>query len=43
MNVNRVWFYGAAINNTSIVAPGGDTVPGIPISANEQVGLPAGR
>ena len=37
MNVNRVWFYGAAINNTSIVAPGGDTTPGIPINANEQL------
>ena len=28
MNVNRLWFYGAAIDNTSIVAPGGDTDAG---------------
>jgi N-acetylneuraminic acid mutarotase len=37
MNVPRVWFYGAAIDNTSIVGPGGDTTPGIPINANEQL------
>src|SRR5215216_3827086 len=36
MNVSRLWFYGAAVDNTSIVAPGGDTVPGLPISVNEQ-------
>jgi hypothetical protein len=37
MNVARLWFYGGAVDNTSIVAPGGDTVPGIPINANEQL------
>ena len=37
MNVNRLWFYGGAIDNTSIVAPGGDQTPGIPISDNEQL------
>jgi N-acetylneuraminic acid mutarotase len=37
MNVNRLWFYGGAIDNTSIVAPGGDQTPGIPINDNEQL------
>src|SRR5437870_12491398 len=37
MNVNRLWFYGGAIDNTSIVAPGGDQTPGIPITDNEQL------
>ena len=37
MNVGRVWFYGGAINNTSIVAPGGDNPPGIEINDNEQL------
>ena len=37
MNVNRLWFYGAAIDNTSIVAPGGDQTAGIPINDNEQL------
>ena len=36
MNVNRLWFYGGA-GNCNIVAPGGDTSPGTPISANEQL------
>ena len=35
MNVARLWFYGAAVDNTGIVAPGGDTRPGIPIHDNE--------
>jgi hypothetical protein len=39
MNVNRLWFYGAAVNDTSIVAPGGDQLPGIPITDNEQLTL----
>jgi len=38
MNVARLWFYGGAIGNTSIVAPGGDTTPGIPTNVNEQGG-----
>jgi Kelch motif protein/VCBS repeat protein len=37
MNVARLWFYGAAIDNTSIVAPGGDTVPGTPTNVSEQL------
>jgi len=37
MNVARLWFYGANVNNTSIVAPGGDNSPGIPINDNEQL------
>jgi len=37
LNVNRLWFYGTAMNNASIVAPGGDTVPGTPVNANEQL------
>jgi hypothetical protein len=37
MNVNRLWFYGGAVDNTSIVAPGGDQTPGIPINDNEQL------
>lgn len=36
MVVPRLWFYGAAVDNTSIVAPGGDQSPGIPINDNEQ-------
>ena len=38
MNVARLWFYGGAIDNTSIVAPGGDTTQGIPTNVNEQGG-----
>jgi hypothetical protein len=37
MNVARFWFYGAAINDTSIVAPGGDHIVGTPINDNEQL------
>ena len=37
MNVNRLWFYGGNIDDTSIVAPGGDQTPGIPINDNEQL------
>jgi hypothetical protein len=37
MNVNRVWFYGGAVDDTSIVAPGGDQSPGTPINDNEQL------
>ena len=37
MNVARLWFYGGAIDNSSIVAPGGDNSPGIPINDNEQL------
>ncbi len=37
MNVARLWFYGGAIDDTSIVAPGGDNFPGIPINDNEQL------
>ena len=37
MNVGRVWFYGGSIDNTSIVAPGGDNRPGIEINDNEQL------
>jgi len=35
MAVNRLWFYGGALDNVSIVAPGGDTTPGVPINNNE--------
>ena len=37
MNVGRVWFYGGSIDDTSIVAPGGDNPPGIEINDNEQL------
>ena len=37
MNVARLWFYGGAVDATSIVAPGGDNSPGIPINDNEQL------
>jgi len=37
LNFARLWFYGGAIDNTSIVAPGGDNPPGIPLSVNEQL------
>src|SRR5438552_3682944 len=37
MNVARLWFYGGAIDDSSIVAPGGDNSPGIPINDNEQL------
>jgi hypothetical protein len=37
MNVGRVWFYGGSINDTSLVAPGGDNPPGIEINDNEQL------
>jgi hypothetical protein len=36
MNVARLWFYGGAIDNTSVLAPGGDTTPGMPSNVNEQ-------
>ena len=36
MNVPRVWFYGAAVGNTTIVAPGGDNPIGHPLNDNEQ-------
>src|SRR5206468_9400621 len=35
MVVNRLWFYGGARSTLSIVAPGGDTSPGVPINNNE--------
>jgi N-acetylneuraminic acid mutarotase len=35
MNVARLWFYGGALDDTSILAPGGDNPVGIPINANE--------
>jgi len=37
MNVVRLWFYGAAMGDTSIVASGGDTIVGTPIDDNEQL------
>lgn len=38
MNVARLWFYGGAVDNTSIVAPGGEeTSAGTPINDNEQL------
>jgi hypothetical protein len=37
MNVARLWFYGGAVDDTSVVAPGGDNSPGIPINDNEQL------
>ncbi len=37
LNFARLWFYGGAIDDTSIVAPGGDNPPGIPINVNEQL------
>src|SRR5262249_28154893 len=43
LTFNRLWFYGSAVDNNSIVAPGGEAHPGIPIVANEQmVGCPCG-
>ena len=36
MNVSRLWFYGAAVDDTSIVAPGGNTPVDTPINVNEQ-------
>ena len=35
MVVNRLWFFGAVVGG-SIIAPGGDQSPGIPINDNEQ-------
>ncbi len=35
LNLARVWFYGGALDDTSIVAPGGDNPVGIPINNNE--------
>jgi N-acetylneuraminic acid mutarotase len=35
MVVPRLWFYGGALGTTSIVGPGGDTSPGVPINNNE--------
>src|SRR5207249_4590866 len=37
MNFARLWFYGGAIDDTSIVAPGGDNPPGIQLNVNEQL------
>jgi Kelch motif len=37
MLVARLWFYGGNIDDASIVAPGGDNSPGIPINDNEQL------
>jgi hypothetical protein len=37
LNFARLWFYGGAIDDTSIVAPGGDNPPGIPLNVNEQL------
>jgi N-acetylneuraminic acid mutarotase len=43
LNFNRIWLYGSAVGNTSIIAPGGEAHNGIPIPANEQlVGCPCG-
>jgi hypothetical protein len=36
LNFARLWFYGGAIDDSSIVAPGGDNPPGIPLNVNEQ-------
>jgi N-acetylneuraminic acid mutarotase len=35
MVVARLWFYGGPLNATSILAPGGDNSPGIPINDDE--------
>jgi hypothetical protein len=35
MNVPRLWLYGGAIDNNSILAIGGDTTPGLPSNVNE--------
>src|ERR1043166_7202942 len=35
MVVNRLWFYGGARDDLSILAPGGDQSPGIPINNDE--------
>jgi N-acetylneuraminic acid mutarotase len=35
MVVARLWFYGGALDPSSILAPGGDNSPGIPINDNE--------
>jgi hypothetical protein len=35
MSVARLWFYGGALDSSSILAPGGDNFPGIPINDNE--------
>jgi Galactose oxidase, central domain/Kelch motif len=35
LNVARLWFYGSAVDSTSIVAPGGNTTS--PVNANEQL------
>jgi hypothetical protein len=37
MNEARMWFYGAAVDDTSIVAPGGEPGPGHPTTQNEQL------
>ena len=37
LNVSRLWFYGTAVGGDTIVAPGGDQVPGIPVNTNEQL------
>jgi len=37
MNVARIWFYGGNIDDSSIVAPGGDNPVGFPINVNEQL------
>src|SRR5207247_3461014 len=36
MNFARLWFYGGAIDDSSIVAPGGDNPPGVQLNVNEQ-------
>src|SRR5437764_13965127 len=35
MVVARLWFYGGALDPSSILAPGGDNSPGIPINDDE--------
>src|SRR5438445_2198040 len=37
INVARVWFYGGAIDDSSIVAPGGDDATIFPTNVNEQL------
>ncbi|PYK10775.1 MAG: hypothetical protein DME65_08860 [Verrucomicrobia bacterium] len=37
MNVARTWFYGAAVDNSTIVAAGGDNLGPEPLNVNEQL------
>jgi N-acetylneuraminic acid mutarotase len=37
LNFNRLWFYGSAVDDTTIVAPGGDIFPGSPVNVNEEL------